>query len=73
MYQLKLSGNQGLTSTLDHRLQRFCDGVLVGVQAFAVTGDTVFVDQGEAEAAFASGHDQAVRWGKSMVRVRMAS
>jgi hypothetical protein len=26
----------------------------------------MFVDQGEAEAAFASGHDQAVHWGKSV-------
>lgn len=31
-----------------------------------MTSDAVFVDQGEAEAAFASGHDQAVHWGKSV-------
>lgn len=31
-----------------------------------MTGDAVFVDQGEAEAAFASGHDQAVHRGKSV-------
>ncbi|GBH11999.1 hypothetical protein KPSA1_05461 [Pseudomonas syringae pv. actinidiae] len=60
------SGDEGLTSTLDHSLQRLCAGVLIGVQAFAVTSDAVFVDDGEAEAAFASGHDQAVHRGKSM-------
>lgn len=31
-----------------------------------MTGDAMFVDQGEAEAAFASGHDQAVHWSKSV-------
>ena len=31
-----------------------------------MTSDAVFVDQGEAEAAFASSHDQAVHWGKSV-------
>ena len=31
-----------------------------------MTSDAVFVDQGEAEAAFASGHDQAVHWSKSV-------
>ena len=57
---IRASGNQGLARAVDDRLQRFGAGVLVRIQAFAVTSDTVFVDQGEAEAAFASGHDQAV-------------
>jgi hypothetical protein len=56
------SGDQSLARTLDHGLQRLGAGVLIGVQALAVTSDTVFVDNGEAEAAFASGHDQAVHW-----------
>jgi hypothetical protein len=62
----RLSGNQCLTGTIDHGLQRFSAGVLIGVQTLAVAGDTVFVDQCEAEAAFASGHDQAVHWSKSI-------
>lgn len=61
-----VSGGEGLTGALDHRLQRLGAGILIGVQAFAVTSDTVFVDQGEAEAAFASSHDQAVHWSKSI-------
>jgi len=40
-----VSGNQCLTGTLDHGLQRLGAGVLIGVQAFAVTSDAVFVDQ----------------------------
>ena len=60
------SGNKCLTSTLDHSLQRCCAGILIGVQAFAVTSDTVFVDQSEAEASFASGHNQAVHWSKGV-------
>ena len=63
---MRVLGDKCLTSTLDHSLQRLCAGILIGVQAFAVTGDAVFVDQGEAEAAFASGHNQAVHWSKSV-------
>lgn len=55
-----LSGGKGLTGALDHRLQRLGAGVLIRVKTFSVTCDTVFVDDREAEAAFASGHDQAV-------------
>jgi hypothetical protein len=58
----RLSGNQCLTGTVDHGLQRFSAGVLIRVQTLAVAGDTVLVDQSEAESAFASGHDQAVHW-----------
>jgi len=45
----------------DHRLQRFRAGVLLGIQAFGVAGDAVFVYQGEAEAALAWGNDKALQ------------
>jgi hypothetical protein len=60
------SGDQSLACTLDHGLQRLGAGVLIGIQAFTVASNTVFVDDGEAEAAFASGHDQAVHWGEGV-------
>jgi hypothetical protein len=63
---LGASGNQCLAGTLDHGLQRFRAGILIGVQALAVTSNTVFVDDGEAEAAFARSHDQAVHGSKSI-------
>ncbi|MNP44916.1 hypothetical protein D3C76_1387990 [compost metagenome] len=40
--------------------------VLLGVQAFAVPGDAVFVHQGEAEAVFALGHDDAMERGECL-------
>jgi hypothetical protein len=55
-----VSGDECLTRAVDHGLQRFRAGVLIGVKAFAVTGDAMLVDDGEAEAAFARCHDQAV-------------
>jgi hypothetical protein len=60
------SGNQSLARAIDHGLQRFGTGVLFRVQTFAVTGDTVLIDYGEAEATLASGHDQAIHRSESM-------
>lgn len=64
--RLLASGSQGLAGPLDHGLQRLGAGVLIGVEAFAVAGDTVFVDDGKAEGAFAGGHDQAVHGSESV-------
>jgi len=61
-----VSGNQCLTGPFDHSLQWRRAGVLIRVQTLAVAGDTVLVDDGEAEAAFARCHDQAVHWSKSV-------
>jgi hypothetical protein len=55
-----------LAGPIDDRLQRFGAVVLLGIQALAVASDTVFVDQGEAEAALAWGNDKALQWGEGL-------
>lgn len=66
LYRATVSSNQGLTRPVDHRLQRSIAGVLIRVQTLAMAGDAVLVDDGEAKAAFACCHDQAVHWSKSV-------
>jgi hypothetical protein len=53
-------GRQRLAGAFDHLLQ-VSAAVLAGVQALAVLGNARVIDDGETEAAFASGHDSAIK------------
>jgi hypothetical protein len=57
------SGRQGLTGAIAHSLQ-VCTAVLAWIEALAVLGNARMIDDGEAEAAFAGGHDSAIKWRK---------